>query len=163
MKRRIFMKKILVCLMVACMLMPLWLSGCAPKVGGSDYSAGSVRSAQTVSFGTVQSVRAVRIENDQSVGTAVGTVGGAVIGGVLGSMIGGGRGRTLATMGGAVAGAGAGYLGGQALQSQTGLEITVRMDSGETIAVTQGADMSFSPGQRVQVMSGASGTRVVPL
>jgi len=157
------MKKILVCLMTACMLMPLWLAGCAPKVGGSDFSAGNVRTAQTVSFGTVQSVRNVRIENDQSVGTAVGTVGGAVVGGVLGNMIGGGRGNTLATMGGAIAGAGAGYLGSQALQSQTGLEITVRMDSGETVAVVQGADMSFSPGQRVQVVSGSGGTRVTPI
>lgn len=157
------MKRILICLMTVCMLMPLGLSGCAPKVGGSDYNAGTVRSAQKVSYGTVQSVRNVHIENDESIGTAVGTVGGGVVGGVLGSLIGRGTGRTLATVGGAALGAGAGYLGSKALQGQTGLEITVKMDSGETIAVTQGADLTFSPGQRVQVMSGASGTRVIPL
>jgi len=157
------MKKILVCLMATVLVMPLWLSGCAPKVGGSDVSVGGARTVQKVSFGTVQSVREVRIEHDASVGTAVGTVGGAVVGGVLGSMVGDGRGRTLATMGGAIAGAGAGLLGAQALQSQTGLEITVRMDSGETIAVVQGADLAFSPGQRVQVVSGGDATRVTPI
>lgn len=157
------MKRILVCLMTACMVMPLWLSGCAPKVGGSDYNVGSARSAQRVSHGTVQSVRTVHIENDQSIGTAVGTVGGGVIGGILGSMVGGGRGRTLATIGGAALGAGAGYAGSKAVQGQTGLEITVKMDSGETIAITQGADLSFTPGQRVQVISGSDATRVVPL
>jgi len=157
------MKKIFVCLMAAVMAMPLWLSGCAPKVGGSDVNVGGARTVQRVSFGTVQSVREVRIENDASIGTAVGTVGGAVVGGVLGSMVGDGRGRTLATMGGAIAGAGAGYLGGQALQSQTGLEITVLMDSGETIAIAQGADIAFGPGQRVQVVSGGGATRVTPL
>ena len=149
--------------MTACMVMPLWLAGCAPKVGGSDYNASSVRTAQKVSYGTVQNVRVVHIENDESIGTALGTVGGGVVGGVLGSMIGGGRGRTLATIGGAVLGAGAGYAGGKALQGQDGLEITIKMDSGEVIAVTQGADMQFSAGQRVQVLSGASGMRAVPL
>ena len=157
------MKKILACLMVAVLAMPLWLSGCAPKVGGSDVNVGGARTAQSVSFGTVQSVREVRIENDASIGTAVGTIGGAVVGGVLGSMIGDGRGRTLATMGGAIAGAGAGHLGGQALQSQTGLEITILMDSGEVIAIVQGADLAFRPGQRVQVVSGSGTTRVTPL
>jgi len=157
------MKKILVCLMVTVIAMPLWLSGCAPKVGGSDVNVGGARTVQRVSFGTVQSVREVRIENDASLGTTVGTVGGAVVGGILGSMIGGGRGTTLATMGGAIAGAGAGYLGGQALQGQAGLEITVLMDSGEIVAIAQGADLTFSPGQRVQVVSGSGTTRVTPL
>jgi outer membrane lipoprotein SlyB len=78
-------------------------------------------------------------------------------------MIGDGRGRTLATMGGAVLGAGAGHAGSRAMQGQSGLEITVRMDSGEIIAITQGADLIFSQGQRVQVVSGSGATRVVPL
>ena len=157
------MKKILACLMTVCMVMPLWLAGCAPKVGGSDYNADGVRTTQKVSYGTVQNARAVHIENDESIGTAIGAIGGGVVGGVLGSLIGGGRGKTLATVGGAVLGAGAGYAGGKALQGQDGVEVTVKMDSGEIIAITQGADLSFSPGQRVQVTSGSSGTRVVPL
>jgi outer membrane lipoprotein SlyB len=37
------------------------------------------------------------------------------------------------------------------------------MDSGETIAVVQGADLAFSPGQRVQVVSGGDATRVTPI
>jgi len=162
-KEEPFMKKIFACLMAAAMVMPLWLSGCAPKVGGSDYKAGSVRTMQNVSYGTVQNVRIVYIENDEGVGTAVGTAGGGVVGGVLGNMIGGGRGNTLATMGGAILGAVAGYAGSKALQGQDGLEIIILLDRGETIAVTQGTDISFSPGQRVQIISGSGGARVVPL
>ena len=157
------MNKVLVSLMAVVLVMPLWLSGCAPKVGGSDYSAGNVRTVQKVSHGTVESIRVVRIENDESVGTVVGTVGGGVVGGTLGGMVGTGRANTLATLGGAILGAGAGHVGAKALQAQDGLEITVKMDSGEIIAVTQGADLSFSPGQRVQVVSGSGTTRVVPL
>lgn len=157
------MKRLIACLMTACMVMPLWLSGCAPKVGGSDYNAGTVRTAQSVNYGTVQAVRVVHIENDESLGTTLGTVGGGVVGGVLGSLVGGGRGRTLATVGGAVLGAAAGYGGGKALSGQDGYEIDVKMDSGEIIAITQGTDLTFTAGQRVKVVSGSGVTRAVPL
>jgi outer membrane lipoprotein SlyB len=43
---------------------------------------------------------------------------------------------------------------------QQGLQITVRLDSGRTIAVTQAADEAFRPGDRVRVLSGGGVTRV---
>lgn len=46
--------------------------------------------------------------------------------------------------------------------NQTGVEVTVKLDSGRTMAVVQGADISFAPGQRVRVMIGQGTTRVVP-
>ena len=37
----------------------------------------------------------------------------------------------------------------------------VKLENGSTIAVTQGADMQFTPGQRVKVLSGGGATRVI--
>lgn len=141
----------------------MFLGGCAPRVGGSDYDSSTVRTAQNVAYGTVADVRVVRINDDSGTNEAIGTVGGGVVGGVLGSMIGGGHGRTLATVGGAVVGAAAGYAGGKAIGTQDGYEITVNFDSGGSTVITQGADIQFSPGQRVKVISGGGApARVVP-
>ena len=63
---------------------------------------------------------------------------------------------------GAGAGALLGGAGSQAVGNQTGVEVTVKLDSGRTMAVVQGADISFAPGQRVRVMIGQGTTRVVP-
>lgn len=138
------------------------LGGCAPSVGGNDYAASGAQASYNVQDGTVQTVRMVKINNDNDGKTAVGAVGGGVLGGVLGSMIGGGKGNTLATVIGAGAGALLGGAGSQAVGNQTGVEVTVKLDNGRTIAVVQGADISFTPGQRVRVMTGQGTTRVVP-
>jgi len=44
--------------------------------------------------------------------------------------------------------------------SKQGLEITVKLDNGQLIAVTQEADEQFHPGERVRVLSGGGTTRV---
>jgi len=41
---------------------------------------------------------------------------------------------------------------------QPGLEITVRLDGGRMTAVTQAADESFRPGDRVRVLTSYDGT-----
>lgn len=157
------MRKSLYMLAAALLAGLMLLGGCAPRVGGSDYDSSTVRSAQNVTYGTVADVRVVRINDDSGTNEAIGTIGGGVVGGVLGNMIGGGTGRTLATVGGAVLGAGAGYAGGKALGTQDGYEITVDLDSGGSIVITQGADIAFSQGQRVKVISGGGApARVVP-
>jgi len=73
-------------------------------------------------------------------------------------------GRGNGSIAGAVLGAVAGCLAGSAVEEgvtrQKGLEITVRLDSGRTIAVTQGADEYFRPGERVRVLSEGGTTRV---
>ncbi len=148
------MRKFSIAVMAALLAGLMLVGGCAPRVGGSDYDASSVRTPQNVAYGTVADVRVVRINDDSGTNEAIGTVGGGVVGGVLGNMIGGGSGRTLATVGGAVLGAIGGYAGGKALGTQDGYEITVDMDSGGSIVITQGTDIEFSPGQRVKVISG---------
>lgn len=135
------------------------LGGCAyPRQGSGDYHAYGVRTEQNVRFGVVESVRLVRIQAPDS---GVGAVTGAVVGGIGGSHVGGGSGQAV----GAVLGALAGGLLGQAVEQgtnqRTGLEITVLLDSGKYIAVTQESDENFRAGDRVRVLQGAEGvTRV---
>jgi outer membrane lipoprotein SlyB len=138
------------------------LSGCAPRVGQADYAASRARSAQHVKYGTVVSVRDVHIDNDDRTGNAIGAVGGGVAGGVLGSLLGSGRGSVLASVAGAALGAAAGYGGAELLGGQEGVEITLTLDDGQTLAVAQGKDANFVPGQRVKVLSDGMTTRVVP-
>jgi outer membrane lipoprotein SlyB len=134
------------------------ISGCASSNSGDVYSRNQVRSAQTVQMGTVQSIRHVQIEGTKS---GVGAIGGGVAGGILGSTIGGGRGSTLAALGGAAIGAVGGSMAEEKLTKTAGLEITVKLDSGTTIAVVQEAGIIFSVGDRVRVLTGSNGiTRV---
>jgi outer membrane lipoprotein SlyB len=138
-------------------LATLILTGCAGSQSGSAYSRSQTRGEMNVRMGVVESVRQVAIEGTQS---GVGAAAGGVIGGVAGSDIGHGKGSTV----GAVLGAVLGGVAGQAIEERTskkdGLEITIKLDSGQIIAVTQEADDQFHAGERVRVLSGSGVTRV---
>lgn len=133
------------------------LGGCASGTGGKDYSRDQTRAVQEVQMGVVESVRDVNIEGTK---TAIGAGAGAVVGGVAGSTVGKGTGSAIATAVGAVLGG----LGGAAVEESTtrsqGVEITVKLDSGRLIAITQTADEAFYVGDRVRVLSGGGTTRV---
>ena len=131
--------------------------GCAPGLGGDTYSRDQVRREQNVRMGVVDSVREVRIEGTRS---GVGPAAGAVVGGIAGSTIGQGRGSAVGAVLGGVAGGVAGQAAEQGATRQAGLEITVRLDNGQLVAVTQGADEAFRPGDRVRILSDGATTRV---
>lgn len=133
------------------------LGGCVASKSGGAYSREQTRQAQEVKMGMVESVRNVKIEGTKS---PVGTGAGAVIGGIAGSNVGGGKGATVATILGAVAGGVAGSAIEEHVMSKDGLEITVKLDNGHLIAVTQEADEQFRVGERVRVLSGGGVTRV---
>lgn len=138
------------------------IAGCAGQSASSSvYTYGQAQNEQVVRLGTVQSVRYVTIQSDEASG--FGAASGAALGGVAGSTIGGGRGNVLATIGGVILGG----LAGNAIENQTGkkqgLEIIVQMDNGETRAIAQEADVMFTAGQRVRVLSGNGPSRVTPL
>jgi outer membrane lipoprotein SlyB len=135
----------------------LLLAGCPAGLGGKDYSRDQARIVQEVQMGVVESVREVNIEGTK---TPVGAGAGAVVGGVAGSTIGGGRGSIVTTTVGALLGGVGGAAVEEAVTRQTGLEITVKLDSGRMIAVTQAADEQFRAGERVRVLSGGGTTRV---
>ena len=135
----------------------LTLTGCPAGLGSKDYSRSQARTVQEVQMGIVESVRTVKIEGTKS---AVGPVAGAVVGGVAGSTIGGGRGRVVGATAGAVLGGLGGAAAEEAITRQDGLEITVKLDSGRILAVTQAADEEFRVGDRVRLLTGGGVTRV---
>lgn len=138
------------------------LAGCAnDNASGSVYSYNQAQREQIVRTGTVVSVRNIVIQKGQTSGA--GVIAGGALGGIVGSTMGGGTGKVLATVGGALLGG----LAGNAVENQVGktngLEITVRLDNGETRVVAQAADVAISSGQRVRLISGGGPTRVVPM
>ena len=138
------------------------LAGCAHQSASSSvYSYGQAQREQIVRLGTVEAVRQVVIQNERSSGA--GALAGGALGGVAGSSIGGGRGQILAAIGGGLLGAMAGDAVEHQMGKATGLEITVRLDNGETRVIAQEADVALGVGQRVRVISGGGPTRVVPM
>ena len=131
--------------------------GCASGTGGKDYSREQTRTVQEVQMGIVESVREVNIEGTK---TPIGAGAGAVVGGVAGSTVGGGKGKVVGAAVGAVLGGVGGAAAEEAVTRQKGVEITVKLDSGRLIAITQAADEEFRVGDRVRVLSGGGTTRV---
>ena len=134
------------------------LGGCAPSQSGNVYSRDQVRQEQSVRMGVVDSVRHVQIEGTRS---GVGPAAGAVVGGVAGSTVGHGRGSAVGAVLGSVAGGVAGQAAEQAGTRRNGVEITVKLDNGNMVAITQEADnTAFYPGDRVRVLSNGGVSRV---
>ena len=144
-------------LLMALLVASLILDGCASSMSNSAYTRGQARKESTVKNGTVESVRPVTIEGTK---TPIGAVAGGAAGGVAGSSIGSGKGSVIAGILTGVAGGFVGSAAEEAVTRQQGLEIIVKLDSGNTIAVTQKADEEFKPGERVHVISGAGASRV---
>ena len=137
------------------------VSGCAkPSASANVYTYNQAQRDQVMRNGTVVNVRPITIQKEATSGA--GMVAGGVAGGVVGSAIGGGTGRSLAILGGAVLGALAGDVVEERVGKKDGLEITVKLDNGETRVIAQEADVSIVLNHRVQVISGVGPTRVVP-
>lgn len=133
-------------------------AACTPQPSPNSFSRTETMRPQTVQSGTLRNIRPVNIRPGQ---TRLGMATGAVLGGIAGSQIGGG---TAANVAGGVAGAVAGGALGSALQGSQntpGLELTVELDSGTTIAIVQpGGVNDFRIGDRVQVIGNGENTRV---
>jgi outer membrane lipoprotein SlyB len=138
----------------------LALGSCAGGLGSKDYSRSQARGEQSVRMGVVESVREVNIEGTK---TPLGAGAGAAVGGVAGSSI-GGDGKSGIV--GAIIGAVAGGLGGAAAEEgftrKRGVEVTIKLDSGNMVAITQEAEENevFHPGDRVRIVSGGGVSRV---
>lgn len=144
-------------LLASFVIMAFLVAGCASQTG-STVSSSQARTAQTVSFGTITHLAPAFIENNAS---GLGTAGGAVVGGVAGSTMGRGQGRVLTTLGGAVIGGLAGTGIERSVNSRDGIDITVRLENGQSISVVQelGAEeRGMAVGDRVRVMHGADGS-----
>ncbi|CAI1507342.1 Outer membrane lipoprotein slyB precursor [Serratia ficaria] len=140
------------------------LAGCSnDSMSGDVYSASQAKQVQTVRYGTLVSVRPVKIQGEGG-SNMIGTIGGAVLGGLLGNTIGGGTGRSLATAAGAVAGGVAGDQIGAAAGRTDGVELEIKTDQKDNVVVVQKAGATkFSPGQRVRMAQMGDTITVSPL
>lgn len=147
-------KQIIYCVFI---IVCLSLSGCAaPNVDSNIYSAEQVQQPMRVYLGTVLSVNNVQIKN-QNQPSGVGTVAGGVAGAIIGSAMGHGPDRDVATVFGALLGAGVGTVAEQNGSTIPGLEIEVDLDDGKKVLIVQGKDQLFTVGERVRVVEDADG------
>ncbi len=135
------------------------LTGCAyPGLGGGNYTRGQTRGEMNVRLGTVETVRDVVIDARDS---GTGILAGAALGGVAGSTLGRGD---KASAAGAIAGAVIGGLVGSGIEKSSndrkGIEVTVKLEGGKLVAITQEKDEEFKVGDRVRILSGQGATRV---
>ena len=132
----------------------LGIAACATPSSPNVYSRSDAMQAWNVAGGEVVDVQAVQIDGTHSV---IGTAGGGYVGYEVGRSLGHGSGAAVAGAVGTVAGAVAGRAVETAATRQSGLQITVRLDGGETVAIVQSADIGFSAGERVKVLRRGNG------
>jgi outer membrane lipoprotein SlyB len=144
-------------LLVVAMAASLGLAGCVTQQPYGARSGGYAQQGQRYDragrcqqCGVVQDVQQVYVQRNSN-GT-LGAVIGAVAGGLLGNTVGKGDGRKAATVAGAVAG---GVVGNQAGKrsggSETAWQVSVRLDNGQYVNVTQRADPGVRRGDYVEV------------
>jgi outer membrane lipoprotein SlyB len=135
------------------------LTGCMSTLSGESYSRSEARKEQRVEFGRIEYIRPVVIEGTK---TPIGAGTGAAVGGIAGSGVGAGRGQDIATVVGAVAGGLAGAAAEEQLTKKQGIELTVRLNNGDIIAVVQevSSQVRFNVGDRVRVLTLGGTTRV---
>ena len=138
-----------------CLLLPACLmTGCSNTPSSNTYTTAQAGTLQEVQFGTVTSVRNVMIREDNA---ETGKLAGGVIGGTLGSDVGQGKGQIVGGVAGAVLGGTVGMLADSSLQSKPGVELTIRMQDGKTVALAQVADENFAVGDEVKIMTSKEG------
>ena len=145
-------------LLLALPLTAAGIAGCASDIDSNYYSTGSVGQVSQAQGCTVVSVRPIKVSTQNGAGTAIGGISG----GIAGSQIGGGNtAHLLGAVGGAILGGFAGNAAQEGLTSQQGYEYIVRLDNGNTVSTTQGADVLLNPGQRCQIIFG-NPARIIP-
>lgn len=135
----------------------LALVGCTNSdlYSGNVYSGAQARQTCSVSYGIITNIRMVKIQgDDKNHANGLGGVAGLATGAGLGSFIGGGRGQTAAMAAVGIGGALIGDKIQDKLNQVEGMELEIRKDSGEVVAVVQKAEPYFSVGMRVRLAEG---------
>ncbi|GAA5172618.1 hypothetical protein [Viridibacterium curvum] len=146
--------------LILALVTPLALisAGCVSSKAGDVYSRDEARRVMTFREGTLVQVKEVKLEGTKS-GVGIGT--GAVIGGVAGSGVGQGRGAIVGAVAGAVVGGIAGAVAEEGFTREQALELTVKLDNGESMIIVQGkGEDKFEAGQRVRVVNSGGTMRV---
>lgn len=136
------------------------LTGCSFPSSRRIVPSRQANVLQRVDTGTVTGVREVTIEGRKS---QIGTYGGGLVGAAAAS---GGKGVSgaVASAAGAVAGAVAGQAVEEAVTRERAQEISVRLDDGSSVVVTQTAATGLhKEGDRVRVLHSNGAARVTML
>ncbi len=146
------MKKILTILTIT--MLGMMLSACTNDMSSDSYTETSAGQAQTVRYGVIVQALPVTMANQTSSG--IGTLGGAALGAVLGSTLGGGGvSHAVGAIGGGLAGGVAGNAVGKSVGKQNGMQYIIRLDSGSSISIVQGASPALAVGQNVLILTGS--------
>jgi len=127
--------------------------GCAKSKSSRIYTESEALQAASVEAATVISVEEAVLRKD---GMIVGSASGAVLGGIGGSGVGGGTGQNLAVAAGVLIGGILGHYAEQGLSDRKAFKIIVKLDKGDSFAIVQEADVVFTAGERVYVITNRS-------
>ncbi len=124
---------------------------------GSVYAGQQAMQASQIRIGTVLDMRPVQIVQTPQGMSYGGAATGATVGGLIGSQMGHGSGRTAAVVIMSALGGLAGERIGNEYNTQRvdAVEVVVKMESGEVMAITQGIDgdaRSIRVGDRVRLI-----------
>lgn len=124
-------------------IMVVVLAGCAHYSNDvAEVDSDSVGVLETYKTGRISSIKHVVIKDDGT-GSTIGAISGAVLGAVLFK---GGAGAVAAVGGGV-----AGYYAGKDLGKSNAQELTIKLDSGDTVVtITKGH--KFEDGQHVRIV-----------
>lgn len=145
---------------VSLLLVSALVAGCAElgSLGGTPYGVkDSSAASQTDRRGTIAQLETIQVDDNYKLG--VGTAVGAVAGGLLGSGVGD---STTATVAGAVLGGVAGTYAESKIKKQDAQRVTVNMNTGGTVTITQPLDTRLREGMSVRVEGSGESARVVP-
>ncbi|MTW09256.1 glycine zipper 2TM domain-containing protein [Pseudoduganella eburnea] len=139
----------LAAIMVAVAALSTGCSSSSPNYAqATDYSTQGDYST----YGTVDSIRVVRVDSGTS---GAGAVAGGLLGALAGSQIGSGSGKTAATAAGAIGGA---VIGNRVEENRSQprevYQISVRMDNGDYRTINQDSAYDLRAGTRVRVVDG---------
>ncbi len=132
----------------------LALSACSSYGSNDGYRSSGYNNAPANCYdcGVVQRIESYTGEQRRTSG--VGAVAGALIGGALGNQVGAGDGKKVATVAGAVAGGFAGNAIEKNNMDRTWHEVTVRMNDGRTVVLSQDDLSGVREGSRVIIRNG---------
>ncbi len=149
--------------MCAALSAALFLSACASRDSQNTYSGKNVGVASNIEMGKVLKVRKIKIQRENTGG---GATAGALGGAAAGVNFGDGKGALAALIGSVLVGAVAGGIAEDALNSDEGVEYTVKKDNKKIITVAQNIekdDVPIGKGQRVMIqVDGGGYQRILP-
>lgn len=147
-----------IAMFVAAVVLGSLAAGCSFPSSGRLVTRQQAGQMQRIEYGTVEKVSRVIVEGQHG---QIGTYGGVLTGVAATGGVGHGVGTDLARMGGAVVGAVAGQAVEEGLTRKEALELTIKLEDGSRVVITQVGAPVFGAGDRVAVAHGGGGARVL--